>query len=61
MKTIDMHTHLLNPQVKFDRLYDKLTLRFFAKSLGVDPVKLQASPYEEYVKRLITRLNGMQN
>ena len=37
MKTIDMHTHLLNPQVKFNRLYDKLTLRFFAKSLGVDP------------------------
>lgn len=58
MKTIDMHTHLLNPQVKFDRLYDKITLRFFAKSLGVDPVKLQASPYEEYVRAMANSIKN---
>jgi predicted TIM-barrel fold metal-dependent hydrolase len=49
MKTIDIHTHLMNPEVRFDRLYDKLTIRFFAKSLGVDPKALVADPYGAYV------------
>jgi predicted TIM-barrel fold metal-dependent hydrolase len=49
MKTIDIHTHLMNPGVSFDRLYDKLTIRFFAKSLGVDAKALLADPYEAYV------------
>ncbi len=49
MKTIDIHTHLMNPGVRFDRLYDKLTIRFFAKSLGVDPKALTADPFEAYV------------
>jgi len=61
MKTIDMHTHLLNPQVKFERLYDKLTLHFFAKSLGVDPAKLQASPYEEYVKAMAKSIENSKH
>ncbi|MEJ2456284.1 MAG: amidohydrolase family protein [Candidatus Thiodiazotropha sp.] len=49
MKTIDIHTHLMNPGVRFDRFYDKLTIRFFAKSLGVDPQALMADPYQAYV------------
>jgi predicted TIM-barrel fold metal-dependent hydrolase len=49
MKTIDIHTHLMNPGVRFDRLYDKMTVRFFAKSLGVDPKALMLDPYETYV------------
>jgi len=61
MKTIDIHTHLLNPNVKFDRLYDKVTLRFFAKSLGVDPVKLQASPYEEYVTAMAKSIESSEH
>ena len=52
MKTIDIHTHLLNPQVKFDRLFDKVTLRFFARGLGVEAKTLQADPYHEYVKAM---------
>ena len=52
MKTIDIHTHLLNPQVKFDRLFDKVTLRFFARGLGVEATTLQADPYNEYVKAM---------
>lgn len=49
MKTIDIHTHLLNPGVHFDRLFDKITVRFFAKNLGADPAQLMARPYETYV------------
>lgn len=49
MKTIDIHTHLMNPNVRFDRFFDKLSIRFFAKGLGVDPKALLANPYETYV------------
>ncbi len=49
MKTIDIHTHLLNPKASFQRLFDKITIRFFAKSLGVDATQLAARPYETYV------------
>lgn len=56
MKTIDIHTHLMNPEVSFDRLFDKITIRFFAKSLGVDPVQLMANPYETYVDSMATAI-----
>jgi predicted TIM-barrel fold metal-dependent hydrolase len=49
MKTIDIHTHLLNPGVRFDRLFDRITVRFFAKNLGADPAALMAKPYDTYV------------
>ena len=49
MKTIDIHTHLLNPDVCFGRLFDRLTVRFFARRLGADPEQLIARPYETYV------------
>ena len=49
MKTIDIHTHLMNPQVRFDRLFDKLSIRFFARGLGVEPAALLADPYGAYV------------
>ncbi|WP_456417287.1 amidohydrolase family protein [Thiolapillus sp.] len=49
MKTIDIHTHLLNPQVCFDRLFDRIAVRFFAKGLGIDPAKLKQQPWEAYV------------
>jgi len=49
MKTIDIHSHLLSPKVQFNRLYDRITIHFFAKSLGVDPQKLRDQPYETYV------------
>ncbi len=52
MKTVDIHTHLLNPNVRFDRLFDKVTIRFFAKGLGVDPKALQAKPYTAYVEAM---------
>ncbi|MEJ2694107.1 MAG: amidohydrolase family protein, partial [Candidatus Thiodiazotropha sp.] len=49
MRTVDIHTHLMNPGVRFDRLYDKVAIRFFAKGLGVDPIELMADPYETFV------------
>lgn len=35
MTTIDTHVHLLNPQVKFDRAFDKLIVPLFAHQTGV--------------------------
>ncbi len=60
MKTIDIHTHLLNPNVSFDRLFDKVTIRFFAKSLGVDPVQLAANPYSTYVESMARAIRESQ-
>lgn len=52
MKTVDIHTHLLSPGARFDRLFDRLTIRFFAKGLGVDPARLRADPYGAYVEAM---------
>ncbi|MFQ5487676.1 MAG: amidohydrolase family protein [Gammaproteobacteria bacterium] len=49
MKTVDTHTHLLNPQVRFDRLFDKVAVRFFARGLGMEPKVLRNAPYTGYV------------
>lgn len=49
MRTVDIHTHLMSPEVRFDRLFDKITIRFFADGLGIDPVELMANPYNTYV------------
>ena len=49
MQTIDTHTHLLSPTVQFKRIYDRIAVRFFAKSLGIDPAELLADPYNAYV------------
>ena len=32
MQTIDIHTHLLSSEVKFDHFYDKLYVRFLLRS-----------------------------
>jgi len=52
MKTIDIHTHLLNPGVRFDRLFDRISVRFFARNLGADPVQLMVRPYDTYVESM---------
>ncbi|MES9993306.1 MAG: amidohydrolase family protein [Candidatus Thiodiazotropha sp.] len=52
MRTVDIHTHLLNPQVSFDRLYDRLAVHFFSRSLGVDPKSLKAKPYQTYIETM---------
>jgi predicted TIM-barrel fold metal-dependent hydrolase len=60
VKTIDIHTHLLNPAVQFDRLYDKITLRFFAKGLGADAQELLANPYKTYVQAMAKAVSDSQ-
>ncbi len=52
MKTVDIHTHLLNPNVNFDRLFDRVSIHFFGKGLGLDPKALQAEPYTAYVEAI---------
>jgi hypothetical protein len=52
MKTVDIHTHLLNPNVNFDRLFDRIALRFFGEGLGLDPKEVKTEPYRAYVEAL---------
>ena len=52
MRTVDFHTHLLNPRVRFDRLFDRLALRFFAPSLGSTADRLRRDPYNAYLEAL---------
>ncbi|MCU7904394.1 MAG: amidohydrolase family protein [Candidatus Thiodiazotropha sp. (ex Epidulcina cf. delphinae)] len=58
MKTIDIHTHLLSPEVAFDRLFDKVAVRFFANSLGADPAQLMARPYQAYIEAMAQAIAG---
>jgi predicted TIM-barrel fold metal-dependent hydrolase len=60
MKTIDTHTHLMNPEVRFDRLFDKITIRFFAQGLGVEPAALMADPFETYVTSMAKSIHESQ-
>lgn len=52
MRTIDIHTHLLSPEVSFKRFFDRFSVTFFAKKLGVDRNELRAAPYRTYVKAM---------
>lgn len=61
MKTIDFHTHLLSKDVSFDRLYDKVALTIFAKSLNANKKVLLTEKYEGYVKTLINNIDTSNN
>ncbi|WP_260292402.1 amidohydrolase family protein [Sedimenticola hydrogenitrophicus] len=58
MKTVDIHTHLLNPEVSFHRLYDKITIPLFARSLGADPKQLLRQPYATYVSAMAASIKN---
>ncbi|MEA2027659.1 MAG: amidohydrolase family protein [Campylobacterota bacterium] len=53
MQTVDIHSHLLNPNVKFDRFYDKIALRVFGKRFGLDLNRVIYDPYQAYIDTLI--------
>ncbi len=57
MQTIDIHTHLLAPGVRFDRLFDRISVTLFARRLGQDPRALSADPYGVY-RETMARLIG---
>ncbi|MET0100800.1 MAG: amidohydrolase family protein [Sedimenticola sp.] len=60
MKTVDIHTHLLSPQVRFDRFYDRLAMGLFGKGLGIDPEALRGDPYGAYVSALVGSVRASQ-
>jgi predicted TIM-barrel fold metal-dependent hydrolase len=53
---VDIHAHLLNPEVSFSRFYDKLALTFFAKKLGMDAKALIKNPYKTYTEGIIKNI-----
>ena len=61
MKTIDIHTHLLSSDVKFERFYDKLAIRFFGKKFGIDPKEILQNPYEAYTNALLTSVRNSEH
>jgi predicted TIM-barrel fold metal-dependent hydrolase len=57
MTTVDIHSHLLNPNLKADRLFDKVSIFLYAKDLGIQDTKaFFANPYEEYKKIFINNI-----
>lgn len=63
IKTVDIHSHLLSSDVKFDRFYDKLALAFFAKKFDINRCELIKNGFEGYKSnfaRLIKSSNFVQ-
>lgn len=58
MKTVDIHTHLLSSESSFNRLYDKIAVRLFAKRFGIDPERFAADPYAAYTEALLGSVRG---
>jgi predicted TIM-barrel fold metal-dependent hydrolase len=58
LKTIDIHTHLLNPQVRFERFIDRVMLPFFARRMGVEPAQLNANPFEAFLAAMLRSVRG---
>lgn len=56
MQTIDFHTHLLNPNLSFSRLYDKIAISLFAKKLGTNKDELINKKYDAFVQTLINNI-----
>ena len=56
MRTVDIHTHLLSPAVRFDRLIDRFSVAFFARKLGVDQRALHSRPYQTYVQAMASSI-----
>lgn len=61
MKTVDVHVHLLNSSVSFDRFYDKIALYFFAKRFGIHAKDVLKEPYKAYTDALIRNVEMSQH
>lgn len=61
MQTVDFHTHLLNPNVSFSRLYDKIAISLFAKKLGVDKNELINRKYDAFVEAFINNIKNSKH
>ncbi len=58
MQTIDFHAHLLNPNLSFSRVYDRVAISFFAKKLGVKKEDLLDRKYEAFVEAFINNIKS---
>lgn len=61
MQTVDIHVHLLNSEVTFNRFYDKLAIRFFGKKLGIKPKELFKDPYGAYTNTLVNMVRDSEH
>jgi predicted TIM-barrel fold metal-dependent hydrolase len=61
MRTVDIHTHLLSSEVAFNRFYDRIAVRFFAKKFGIDPKELIRDPYRAYTGALVDSVRGSEH
>jgi predicted TIM-barrel fold metal-dependent hydrolase len=61
VKTVDMHVHLLNSEVKFERFYDKIAIAFFARRLGSNAKKLLKNSYEAYIEALVNAVRNSKH
>ncbi len=55
---VDIHAHLLNKDVRFDRFYDKAVIKLFSKALGVEANELLDDPYGGYKKAVIRNIKN---
>lgn len=46
--TVDIHTHLLAPGLRFDRMFDRVSLAFFGRRMGVEARALRKDPFGVY-------------
>lgn len=60
MQTIDFHAHLLNPNVSFSRVYDKVAISLFAKKLGVNKDDLLERKYDAFVEAFVGNIRNSQ-
>ncbi len=58
MQTVDFHTHLLSSELSFDRIYDKLAIKFFGEKMGLDKNMALKSPYTAYTQALISNIKN---
>ncbi len=56
MQSVDFHAHLLNPDVRFDRPFDRVVIALFGKRLGLDPKAIAVDPYRAYTDALIRNI-----
>ena len=58
MRVVDIHTHLLSKSLKFDRIYDKVALKFFGKRFGIDIKLAKKDPYLAYTTAFINNIKS---
>jgi predicted TIM-barrel fold metal-dependent hydrolase len=61
MQTVDIHSHLLSSEVRFNRFYDKAAILFLGKKMGLNAKELLKSPYESYTNSYVTMIRDSEH